>query len=147
MVMVKTRMRLTLGLAALAGLAACGGGGNTTQASGDLQRDLQLAGSQPSLELLPNASRTAVVSAIEQTGTAEPAPSPTKVRAPVARPAPRRVAPQATVARAPSPAPQRQIERPSPRPTFDANVISPAPPGGYKTMGEIMRNAPFPINP
>jgi hypothetical protein len=140
------RVGVTIGIAALAGLAACGGG-NATQATGDLQRDLQLASSQQALELLPNAPRTAVVSAIEQTGTAEPAPAPTKTRTPVVRPKPRRVAPQARVVRAPSPAPGRQVERPSPRPTFDANVISPAPPGGYKTMGEIIRNAPFPINP
>jgi hypothetical protein len=144
--MVKTRMRLTLGLAALAGLAACGGKSAPVQASGDLQRDLQLA-SGTSVELLPNTSRTAVVSAIEQTGTAEPAPAPTKTRAPVVRPKARRVAPQVRVVRAPSPAPERQVERPSPRPTFDANVISPPPPGGYKTVDEVIRNAPFPIKP
>jgi hypothetical protein len=140
------RVGVTIGIAALAGLAACGGG-NATQATGDLQRDLQLASSQQGLELVPNATRTQVVSAIEQTGTAEPAPAPTKTRTPVVRPTPRRVAPQARVVRAPAPAPERQVERPSSRPTFDANVISPPPPGGYKTMGEIIRNAPFPINP
>ncbi len=144
--MVTTRMRLTLGLAALAGLAACGGKSAPVQANGELQRDLQLA-SGTSIELLPNTSRTAVVSPIEQTGTAEPAPTPTKTRAPVVRPQTRRVAPQARVVRAPSPAPERQVERPSPRPTFDANVISPPPPGGYKTVDEVIRNAPFPIKP
>jgi hypothetical protein len=144
MVMVKTRMRLTLGLAALAGLAACGGKSAPVQANNDLQRDLRLASGQ-GIELLPNASRTAVVSAIEQTGVAEPAPSPTKVRAP--RPKPRRVEPQPRTARAPSPQPRAQAARPSPRPTFDANVISPPPPGGYKTVDEVIRNAPFPIKP
>jgi hypothetical protein len=147
MVMVKTRMRLTLGLATLAALAACGGKSTPVQANDDLQRDLQLASSQQGIELVPNAPRITVVSAIEQTGTAEPAPAPTKTRTPVVRPTPRAVAPQARVVRAPSPAAERQVERPSPRPTFDANVISPPPPGGYKTMGEIIRNAPFPINP
>jgi hypothetical protein len=140
------RMGITIGIATLAGLVACGGG-NATQANGDLQRDLQLASSQQGLELVPNAPRTVVVSAIEQTGTAEPAPSPTKVRAPVARPKPRRISPPARVVRAPSPTPERQVERPSSRPTFDANVISPAPPGGYKTIDEVIRNAPFPIKP
>lgn len=144
--MVKTRVRLTLGLAALAGLAACGGKSAPVQANDELQRDLQLA-SGAGIELLPNASRTTVVSAIEQAGTAEPAPAPTKTRAPVARPKSRRVAPQARVVRAPSPAPERQVDRPSPRPTFDANVISPPPPGGYKTVDEVIRNAPFPIKP
>jgi hypothetical protein len=143
--MTHRRGALIIGIAALAGLAACGGG-NATQATGDLQRDLQLA-STAGIELLPNASRTQVVSAIEQTGTAEPAPSPTKARAAVARPKPRRVAPQARVVRPPSPEPRAQIERPSPRPTFDANVISPPPPGGYKTVDEVIRNAPFPIKP
>ena len=146
--MVKTRMRLTLGLAALAGFGACGGKSAPVQANGDLQRDLQLAASQQGIELVPNASRTQIVSAIEQTGTAEPAPSPTKARAPVARPKPRRVAPPPrVVSRGPSPTPERQVERPSPRPTFDANVISPAPPGGYKSIDEVIRNAPFPIKP
>jgi hypothetical protein len=138
-------VRLTVGLAALASLAACGKSA-PLQASGDLQRDLQLA-SGPGIELLPNASRTQVVSAVEQTGTAAPAPSPTKTRTPVARPKPRRVAPPARVVRAPSPEPRAQVERPSPRPTFDANVISPPPPGGYKTVDEVIRNAPFPIKP
>jgi hypothetical protein len=144
--MAKTRMRLTLGLAALAALAACGGKPTPAQTDADLQRDLQLASGQE-IELLPSASRTSVVSAIEQTGVAEPAPSPTRTRTPTVRPKPRRAAPQTRVVRAPSAAPGRQIERPSPRPTFDANVISPPPPGGYKTVDEVIRNAPFPIKP
>ncbi|MDQ3995891.1 MAG: hypothetical protein M3303_02610 [Gemmatimonadota bacterium] len=144
--MVKTRMRLMLGLAALASLAACGGESTQVQASGDLQRDLQLA-SGPGIELLPNASRTTVVSAVEQAGVAEPAPAPTRTRAPAVRPKPRRVAPQSRVVRAPAPTPGRQVERPEPRPTYGADVISPPPPGGYKTVDEVIRNAPFPIKP
>jgi hypothetical protein len=145
--MTQGRVGLTIGIAALAGLVACSGKSTPFQANDDLQRDLQLASSQQGIELLPNAPRTQVVSAIEQTGTAEPAPSPMKARAPVARPKPRRAAPPARVVRAPSPSPERQIERPAPRPTFDANVISPPPPGGYKTVDEVIRNAPFPIKP
>jgi hypothetical protein len=146
--MIITRMRLTFGLAALAGLAACGGKSSPVQASDDLRRDLELASSS-GIELLPNAASTQVVSAVEQTGTAEPAPAPTKARTPVVRPKPRRVAPQARVVRvrSPAPSPERQAERPSPRPTFDANVISPPPPGGYKTVDEVIRGAPFPIKP
>jgi hypothetical protein len=146
--MRSTRMRLTLGLAALAGLAACGGKSAPVQASGDLQRDLELASSQQGIELLPAGPRTSVVSAVEQTGVAEPAQAPTRVKAP--RPTPRRVAPQARVVRRPPPAPRTpQAEQPAPRPrpTFDANVISPPPPGGYKTVDEVIRNAPFPIKP
>lgn len=147
--MTHGRLGLTIGIAALAGLVACSGKSTPVQASDDLRRDLQLASSQQGIELLPNASRTQIVSTVEQTGTAEPAPSPTKARTPVTRPKPRRVAPQARVVRAPSPArsAERQAERPSPRPTFDANVISPPPPGGYKTVDEVIRNAPFPIKP
>jgi hypothetical protein len=146
--MIITRMRLTLGLAALAGLAACGGKSAPVQASDDLRRDLELAGGS-GIELLPVAPSTQVVSAVEQTGTAEPAPAPTKARTPVARPKPRRVAPQARVVRAPTPAPrpERQAERPAPQPVFGADVISPPPPGGYKTVDEVIRGAPFPIKP
>jgi hypothetical protein len=154
--MTHGRVRFTIGIAALAALAACGGKSAPVQASDDLKRDLELASGQ-GIELLPNASRTTVVSAIEQTGTAEPAPAPTRVRTPTPKPRqaqprqPRRVAPQprpqARVVRAPAPAPERQVERPEPRPTYGADVISPPPPGGYKTVDEVIRNAPFPIKP
>jgi hypothetical protein len=139
------RLASTIGLASLALLAACGGASPSAQSADDLQRDLELAQSQQGIELLPNASRTTVVSAIEQTGVAEPAPAPTRTRTPVARPKVRRVAPQPRVARAPAPRATRPASRPSP--TFDANVISPPPPGGYKTVDEVIRNAPFPIKP
>jgi hypothetical protein len=146
--MIITRMRLTLGLAALAGLAACGTKSAPVQASDDLRRDLELASSS-AIELLPNAASTQVVSAVEQTGTAQPAPAPTKARTPVARPKPRRVAPEARVVRAPTPTPrpERQADRPAPQPVFGADVISPPPPGGYKTVDEVIRGAPFPIKP
>jgi hypothetical protein len=144
------RLGLTIGLASLVALAACSGKSTPAQADGELQRDLQLA-TGSGIELLPNAPRTAVVSAIEQAGTAVPAPSPTKVRAP--RPKPRRVAPPARVVTRPAPTHPPSAgtrSRPEPRPsspTFDANVISPPPPGGYKTVDEVIRNAPFPIKP
>jgi hypothetical protein len=148
MVMVQRRTRLTVALAALASLAACSGDSVTDQAREALERDLELA-SGAGIELVPNAASTQVVSAVEQMGTAQPAPSPTKARTPVARPKPRRVAPQARVLRSPSPAPrpERQVERPSPQPVFGRDVISPPPPGGYKTVDEVIRGAPFPIKP
>jgi hypothetical protein len=142
--MIYRRLGATISLAAVAALAACGGKSTPVQASDDLQRDLRLA-SGPGIELLPNASRTTVVSAIEQTGVAEPAPAPTRTRTPVARPKARRVVPQPRVARAPAPRPSTRASRPAP--VFDANVISPPPPGGYKTVDEVIRNAPFPIKP
>ena len=139
------RLGSTIGLATLATLAACGGKSAPVQANGDLQRDLELARSERGIELVPAGSATQVVSAVEQTGVAQPAPSPTRVRVP--RPTPRRVAPKARVVRTPAPVPEERAERPAPRPTFDANVISPPPPGGYKSVGEVIRNAPFPIKP
>jgi hypothetical protein len=142
------RLGSTITFAVLTLVAACGRDSAPVAAGGDLQRDLELA-SGAGIELLPAAGRTQVVSAVEQTGTAEPAPAPTRARTPVARPQPRRVAPRARVLRAPSraPSPERQIERPSPQPVFGADVISPPPPGGYKTVDEVIRGAPFPIKP
>ena len=145
--MARQRLASTVALVALATVAACGGSSAPDRADGDLQRDLELAKSQQGIELLPAGSRTAVVSTIEQTGLAAPAPAPTRAKAPAARPAPRRAAPQRRVARTAAPRPERQVERPTPRPVFDANVISPPPPGGYKTVDEVIRNAPFPIKP
>jgi hypothetical protein len=142
------RLGMTIGLAAAATLAACGGESASVQAGGDLQRDLELAKGEQGIELIPAGTPTAVVSAIEQTGVAEPAPAPTRVRAP--RPTPRPAAPKARVVRRPAPAPvtaRAEQPAPRPRPTFDANVISPPPPGGYKTVDEVIRNAPFPIKP
>src|SRR5918912_643064 len=87
--MTGTPIRLTLALAALATLAACSGKVAPLQADEALQRDLEQAGST-SLELVPNASRTAVVSAIEQQGTGNPAPGPpARARAPRPRTTPR----------------------------------------------------------
>jgi hypothetical protein len=146
--MPSRRLGLTIGLAVVATLAACGGESAPLQAAGDLQRDLELAKSEQGIELVPAGSSTAVVSAIEQIGVAEPAPAPTRTRAP--RPTPSRAVPKARVVRAPAPAPatpRAEQPAPRPRPTFDANVISPPPPGGYKTVDEVIRNAPFPIKP
>src|SRR5918992_3913831 len=133
--MTHKRVAVTIGIASLSVLAACGGKSGPVRADGDLQRDLQLASSEQGIELLPSASRTQVISAVEQTGTATPAPSPTKVRAP--RPKPRRVAPPPREAEAPAPRVSRPAPAPRPSPTFDANVISPPPPGGYKTVDEV----------
>ena len=143
--MAQTRSTLSVGLLALEALAACAGDSAPVQADADLKRDLQLASSEQGIELLPSASQTQVVSAIEQTGTATTAPSPTKARVP--QPKPRRVAPKPRNAAVASPRVEQPAPRPTPRPVFDANVISPPPPGGYKTVDEVIRNAPFPIKP
>ena len=51
---------------------------------------------------------------------------------------------EAPAPRVTQPAPAAQSSRPV---VFDANVIAPPPPGGYKTVDEVIRNAPFPIKP
>lgn len=137
----------------LTALAACGRNAPTGDAA--LQRDLDLAKGQ-GLELAPQA-RTAMLSADEllpagnrSRTTARPTSThrTPSVRTaatlspvaehPASEPAaPRAPARDSAVAVAPAPA----ATRPS------ADAISPPPPGGYKTMGELIRRAPFPINP
>ena len=140
---------VTIGLAAL---AACGRTAPSTDAG--LQRDLDLAKGQ-GLELVPQGSARSTLSADELspsgTHARSTAPQPSKARAPrEAAPAPQpqvaeRPAPQAPVAQqhdsVVATAPVPATTRPS------AGAISPPPPGGYKTMGELIRKAPFPINP
>ncbi len=142
---------------ALMAVAACG---KPAAPSEDLRRDLELAGSD--LQFVPTGGHTEVISSIERApGTPAPlvtsvtqrqAPAPTvrrpQVRAPEAQPAPVAQAPvaSASAAQAPSgpaivPVPVPSVARPAPAPTPKG------PPGGYKTVGEVIRDAPFPINP
>jgi hypothetical protein len=152
-------------VAALAGTLAAGAcGGKSSKEVSGLEQDLQRANS--SLELIPNRSGTGVVSAIEEIPTAKPQKAPTRsVTQRGTKPQP---APQPTkrqVAEAPAPDPEPEVEQPTPqqatqpaptakepalpapRPATTGRGAQPAPPGGYKTVGEIIRNAPFPINP
>jgi hypothetical protein len=77
------------------------------------------------------------VSAIEQTGKVRPEVTKSRKAAVPAR-TPRPETPQ-TVERSAEPAATTvPVSRPA---------VSPPPPGGYKTMGEVLRNAPFPIKP
>jgi hypothetical protein len=148
------RSKFVVAAISLTALAACGRNAPTGDAA--LQRDLDLAKGQ-GLELAPQPS-TALLSADEllpagsRSRPAAPRPTATH-RTPPARPAttasqvaerpaaepaaPRASARDSAVAVAPAPA----TNRPS------AGAISPPPPGGYKTMGELIRRAPFPINP
>ena len=155
-------IRLAALFAALALGSACGRASPVDDA---LARDLEQAAG-PSIELAPRGEGTAIISAQEggprATPAAMPAPSRTVARTPARRPAP---APT-RIERAPSPAPHAEVEqvvaapveatevaapqesampaagRPSTRP-----AVNPPPPGGYRTVGEVIRNAPFPINP
>lgn len=148
------RLRFLGAVAGLAGLAACGHSPLPRDAA--LQRDLDLARGQ-GLELAPQRNTRATLSADELI------PAGNQRRATIARPASQRrerpstvsrspaTPPHATVAETPTPsAPARDsVIEPVPatqRPST-AGAISPPPPGGYKSMGEIIRKAPFPINP
>jgi hypothetical protein len=146
--------RFLVAVVGLAGLAACSRSAPTGDAR--LQRDLDLARGQ-GLELAPQGNARATLSADELI------PAGNQKRVSLARaPSQRREEPAAvnhapvteaprTVAETPAPsAPARDSAiEPAPatqRPSA-AGAISPPPPGGYKSMGEIIRKAPFPINP
>ena len=143
------RSRVISAAVGLAALAACGRTAPATDAA--LQRDLDLAKGQ-GLELAPQGSARSTLSADELS------PPGTRARStaqqPAKSPAPHRVAParaEAQVAARQAPAPQSHdsivaTAPATPRPSA-AGAISPPPPGGYKTMGELIRKAPFPINP
>lgn len=154
-----TFSRLTA-VAAVAVLAACGG----SSPSDELAVELESAAGAES-QLLPRAEGIEFVSELEQNApkVQRAVPSP-KAEARVARAAPAEPKAQAEEA-PPAPVPaaavaQVQIEQPAPAPTAKPTVESAprgvaipqgetrrAPPGGWKTPSEVIRNAPFPINP
>lgn len=109
--------------------AACG---RQSTMDDQMKQDLEAA-STSTMQLAPNGGGQRVVSAIEQVPQAQP--RQTKVRK-VTAPA---KAPPPTVQQA---AAEPAATRPSQRP-----AVNPPPPGGYKTIGEVLRNAPFPIKP
>ena len=132
------RSRFVAAAVALAALAACNRAAPTSDAA--LQHDLDLARGQ-GLELAPQGG-TKLVSANELL----PAGNRTRTTSTVAR----RATPRATPAPQPAASHDSAIaEAPAPalpRPDAQKAVNAP-PPGGYKSMGEIIRRAPFPINP
>jgi hypothetical protein len=102
-----------------------------------LQADLQAA-TAASIELAPRAPATKVVSAIESRQPTQPKVTPVRR---VTRPAPE---PEPETRQ-----PTRTAETNEPtatRPTTTP-AVQPPPPGGYKTVNEVIRNAPFPIKP
>jgi hypothetical protein len=121
----------TASLLAALGSAACGRAPETDE---QLKRDLDAAAAS-SLELAPSGPRTAVVSAIESKQPVQPRVTPVRQTiAPAKTPPP--VTPQVTQTKEPA------ATRPTSRP-----AVQPPPPGGYKTVDEVIRNAPFPIKP
>lgn len=158
---------LAAATAALFATAACSGGKTATPDDALLQ-DLQQA-SGTGVELVPQAGRTQVVSAIEMTGESKAAPERRLVKRAAqkqepsyaAAPAPAKELPAPAVVATPDvqPAPSVQpTPEPTPAPAADsrrpeapAPVSLPsrrsAPRGGYHSVGDVIRNAPFPINP
>lgn len=144
------RSRLIAAAVSLAALAACGRTAPATDAA--LQRDLNLAKGQ-GLELAPQGSARSTLSADElsppgthaRSTAQQVSKSPTPRQAATVRSEPRVVAEHQAPA-APSHDSVVAAAPATPRPSA-AGAISPPPPGGYKTMGELIRKAPFPINP
>lgn len=111
----------------------------------DVQRDLQAA-SAASIELAPSGSGTSVVSAVEQGRSARSA-----TRAPRTQriAAPAETSPTPTIAEAPDAVSEAAVTAgaPAPRPTPVQPAQAQRRNGRYKTTAEIIRDAPFPINP
>jgi hypothetical protein len=124
-----TRLSALLALTALS--AACS---RSPEMDAQMKADLDAA-STATVEMAPRGQATKVVSAIESKNPTRPTVAPVrKAVAPARTPRPETptVVAEEPVARAPAPAPPR---------------VQPPPPGGYKTVGEVIRNAPFPIKP
>jgi hypothetical protein len=120
--------------ASLAAAAACS---RAPEMDDAMKRDLEAA-SAGSIEMAPRGPATSTVSAIESRSPTQPVVAPVK----------RTVAPAQTP-RAETPQQARSSEpamTPAPAPSKTPDV-RPAPPGGYKTMNDVIRNAPFPIKP
>ncbi|NUS32828.1 MAG: hypothetical protein HOQ17_07205 [Gemmatimonadaceae bacterium] len=160
-------LRLSIASVALLVSAACSRTSERPALSDDLKQDLARAGGASSDVQLAGAAngRIDVVSAAERTNGAVVAPkSPTVSKAPsavhgrtaVVKSA-RRTTPAAAAPapRAPEPAPAEvRTEEPAPEPTpAQARPRAPLPstqrepPGGWRSPGEVIRRAPFPINP
>jgi hypothetical protein len=158
-------LRLSIGAAALAALAACSHSSDQPALSDDLKQDLARAGASDVQLAGAPAGRVDVVSAVERADGAVAAPkSPTVSRtasttrgrrAPTrsarhetpaaAQPAPTAVESAPAVVRTEQPAIEDvpAAGRPqAPRPSTQRE-----PPGGWRTPGQVIRNAPFPINP
>lgn len=160
---MKNHLRLMLGTAALAAAAACSGS-SQPELTDDLKQDLARAGGGDVQLAGSGAARRDVVSAVERTDASLPAPKApsvtrvasnrrgTKAVVRSARQAP--PAPAAPAAEKSAPADARREEpAPEPVPQSQARPRAPMPStqrepaGGWKTPGQIIRNAPFPINP
>jgi len=158
-------LRLSFGALLLAAAAACSRSADQPALSNDLEQDLAKAGGSSVLLGGASGNRVDVVSASERVESPVPTPkakttsrTPSAnrgVRAPVK--SARKETPAAAVApQAPEPAPVEQptaVREPEPTPAPQSRPQAPIPSrqpeprGGWRTPGEVIRNAPFPINP
>ena len=162
---MRNSLRLSIGAVLVAAAAACSGSPDHPAVSSDLEQDLAKAGGT-NVQLAGNSgNRVEVVSASERVESPTPAPKAKTVsRAPSVNRGTRAVAPSArreTPAAAQpapkaeqAPAEEARVERepepaplPQSRPQAPVPSRQPEPRGGWKTPGEVIRNAPFPINP
>ena len=161
---MRNSIRLSIGAVLVAAAAACSGSPDHPTVSSDLEQDLAKAGGT-NVQLAGNtADRIEVVSASERVESPTPAPKAKTVsRAPSVKRSTRAVAPgpkretpaaeqPAPKATEQTPAEQPQVVRepeplPQTRPQAPVPSRQPEPRGGWKTPGEVIRNAPFPINP
>jgi hypothetical protein len=146
-------------------LAACSHSSDQPALSDDLKQDLARAGGSDVQLAGASNGHVDVVSAAERTNGAVAAPkAPTVSRAPsavrgrtaavksarraspaAAQPSPRaaEIAPAEVNTTSPAPEPVPSQARPrAPQPSPQRE-----PPGGWRTPGEVIRRAPFPINP
>jgi hypothetical protein len=163
---MRNSLRLSFGTFALVALAACSHSTDAPALSDDLKQDLAKAGGGD-VELAGTTTpKLEVVSASERTKSPTPAPkAPTVSRAPSATrgssavvknthqeaPAAAQTATRPDVSAPvevlktppiPEPFPDRAGRPEAPRPSTQRE-----PKGGWRTPGQVIRNAPFPINP
>jgi hypothetical protein len=157
-------LRLSFGALLLAAAAACSRSSEQPAVSNDLEQDLAKAGGANVQLAGGSANRVDVVSASERVESPVPTPKAKTVsRAPNANRGVRApvksarnetpVAASAPKAAEPAPIEQPVVREPEPTPAPQSRPQAPVPSrqpeprGGWKTPGEIIRNAPFPINP
>lgn len=161
---MRNYVRLSIGTLALVSLAACSRSAEQPAMADDLQADLAKVGGGDVQLAGMTSPRMDVVSASERTLSPVPAPKARTVarapsafkgtRAPVKSVKHEAPAPAEPTVRAEEVAPVEvpQVER-TPEPAAAGRPGAPLPStqreprGGWKTPGQIIRNAPFPINP
>ena len=161
---MRNSLRLSIGAVLVAAAAACSGSPDHPTVSSDLEQDLAKAGGTNVQLAGNNGNRVDVVSASERIESPAPAPKAKSVaKAPSVKRGTRAVAPspKRETPAAAQPAPKAEEQTPAERPQVvrepeplpqsrpQAPVPSrqPEPRGGWRTPGEVIRNAPFPNIP